>query len=247
MNDRVRQKRGRPRKVCLDRLPRRHETEPHVEERLRRAYTALFEAFGPQHWWPGDGPFEVMVGAVLTQNAAWKNAERALARVRAAGAMSPEALAVLPLDEIETLVRPAGGWRRKAATLASLARWVAEQDGGLDGALTRESGELRRALLEIRGVGPETADSILLYAARRPVFVIDAYTRRFTSRHALAPADASYDHIQALFEQTLDRDPDRLGECHALLVELGKRFCRPAPLCGDCPLSYDLPELPRRA
>jgi endonuclease-3 related protein len=209
--------------------------------RLRRAYDALLDAFGPQHWWPGDGPFEIMVGAVLTQNTSWRNVEHAMDRIRAAGAMDPIVMSALTLERLEELARPAGSFRRKARTLSRLSEAASLAPGGLPGLLSLPQGELRRALLAISGVGPETADSILVYAAGRPVFVVDAYARRFLERHGIATLLERYEDLQDAFEHALGRDADKLGECHALLVELGKRYCKPSPRCDECPLRYDLP------
>jgi len=210
--------------------------------RLRWAYESLLTEFGPQGWWPGGDPFEIMVGAVLTQNAAWRNAERAIERVREAGALTPAAVATLPLGRLEQLVRPAGAWRRKARTLAALAQTIEGEDRGLQGLLSRNPGLLRETLLAIRGIGPETADAMLLYAGGHPVFVVDAYTRRFVERHGIAHARVRYAAIQKLFMDALGHDAGAFAECHALLVELGKRFCRPDPICRECPLREDLPK-----
>ncbi|MCK4512849.1 endonuclease III domain-containing protein [bacterium] len=210
--------------------------------RLRWAYQSLLREFGPQGWWPGRSPFEIMVGAILTQNAAWRNAERAIERVRAAGALTPAAVATLPLAGLEQLVRPAGAWRRKARTLAALAETIEGEEGGLQGLLSGDPAPLRETLLAIRGIGPETADAMLLYAGGHPVFVVDAYTRRFVERHGIASGRAPYDSLQKLFTDALGHDADAFAECHALLVELGKRFCRPEPICCECPLRKDLPK-----
>jgi len=209
--------------------------------RLRWAYESLLSEFGPQGWWPGRDPFEIMVGAVLTQNASWRNAERAIGHLREAGALTPAAVATLPLGRLEQLVRSAGGWRRKAGTLAALAETIEAEEGGLQGLLSGDPVRLRKTLLAIRGIGPETADAMLLYAGGHPVFVVDAYTRRFVERHGVAPASAPYDAVQRLFMDALrHHDAGAFAEYHALLVELGKRFCRPEPLCRKCPLRKDL-------
>jgi endonuclease-3 related protein len=210
------------------------------EARVRRAFETLRTAFGPQNWWPGDGPFEIMVGAVLTQNSSWRNVERALERMRDADAMTHSAVADLPIERVEELVRPAGSWRRKARTVAALARAVERHGGGPRAFLAKEPGRLRETLLAVHGIGPETADSILLYAGGHPVFVVDAYTRRYLARHGLAPERARYADVQELFERALGGGVEALAECHALMVELGKRFCRPTPSCPECPLKGDL-------
>jgi len=209
--------------------------------RVKSAYEALLSALGPQNWWPGGGPFEIIAGAVLTQNSAWRNAERALELMRRAGALDSAAVSNLPIDDLEELVRPAGAWRRKARTIAALARAIDADENGLPGFLGRDTQALRMTLLAVRGVGPETADAILLYACGRPVFVVDAYTRRYLERHGIAGSGASYDDIQRFCEHALSGGAMALAECHALMVELGKRYCRPSPLCGECPLRGDLP------
>jgi endonuclease-3 related protein len=210
--------------------------------RLRWAYESLLTAFGPQEWWPGGGPFEIMVGAVLTQNANWRNAQRAIERMRERGAMTPAAVATMPLDHLERLVRSAGAWRRKARTLAALAKAIQSEEQGLPGLLAMHPELLRKTLLAIHGIGSETADAIVLYAGGHAVFVVDAYTRRFVERHGISDSRASYAEIQSLFEHALGHDAEAFAECHALLVELGKRFCRPEPLCSECPLIKDLPQ-----
>ncbi len=210
--------------------------------RLRWAFESLLTAFGPQEWWPGGGPFEIMVGAVLTQNANWRNAQCAIERMRERGALTPAAVAALPLDQLEELVRPAGGWRRKTRTLAALANAIQREEQGLSGLMATDPGPLRTTLLAIHGIGSETADAIVLYAGGHAVFVVDAYTRRFVERHGISDSRAAYAEIQSLFEDALGHDAEAFAECHALLVELGKRFCRPEPLCAECPLIKDLPQ-----
>ena len=209
--------------------------------RLRWAYESLLAEFGPQEWWPGGGPFEIMVGAVLTQNANWRNAQHAIERMRKRAALTPAAVAALPLDRLERLVRPAGTWRRKARTLAALADAILGNEHGLPGLLAMEPELLRETLLAIHGIGCETADAIALYAGGHAVFVVDAYTRRFVERHGMSHSRAAYAEVQRLFEDALGHDAEAFAECHALLVELGKGFCRSEPLCAECPLRKDLP------
>jgi len=203
---------------------------------LRQLYEVLLEEFGPQHWWPGETSFEVMVGAVLTQNTNWKNVERAIDNLKGNHLLDPHALHRLSEGELATLVRPSGFYNVKARRLRSLLDWLIDTaDGDLEALRHRPLSRLRRELLSVPGVGPETADSILLYALGKPTFVVDAYTRRVLRRHRLIDQRATYDDVKTLFESSLPRDAQLFNEYHALLVELGKRFCRPRPLCAGCP------------
>ncbi|MFH1502490.1 MAG: hypothetical protein ABIG03_05545 [Candidatus Eisenbacteria bacterium] len=212
--------------------------------RIRSAYDTLLREFGHQDWWPSESTFETAVGAVLTQGTAWVNAERAVASLRSAAALTPEGLGALTREHVESLVRPAGFHRRKAASLKKLVGLVGGRSQGWNAFLALPSERARGALLEVPGIGPETADAILLYAAERPVFVVDEYTRRFSARHGLSRARAGYDALQSLFESSLPRDAALFAEYHALLVKLGKDFCKTKPLCEMCPLRADLPQGP---
>lgn len=205
---------------------------------LRGAYRALFAAFGPQEWWPARTPFEVMVGAILTQNTNWRNVERAVANLRAARALTPTAMRRLGPGELSALIRPAGYHRLKATRLGHLLAHIAARHRGSVARLLRLPGPaLREELLGVHGIGPETADSIVLYAAGRPSFVVDAYTRRVFSRHGWCAPGGRYAEVQALFERSLPADARLFNEYHALIVRLGKEFCRPrAPRCAACPL-----------
>jgi len=201
--------------------------------RLRAVYRRLHARYGPQHWWPARTPFEVIVGAVLTQNTAWSNVERAIANLEAAGALTPEALLALPLPELAALLRPSGYFNVKAGRLRAVCHWYVAAGG--HGRLRRWSGgRLRTALLGLYGVGPETADDILLYAFDRPVFVIDAYTRRLFARLGLIVGDEPYAALGAAFEQALGADAPLFNEYHALIVRLAKEACRPRPRCAGC-------------
>jgi endonuclease-3 related protein len=205
---------------------------------LTNIYQRLLERFGPQHWWPADEPFEVIVGAILTQSAAWANVEKAINNLREAGALSPEALRKLPQPKLAELVYPCGYYNAKALKLKAFADWLGNHYGDdLSRLFALDINDLRRDLLSVHGIGPETADSIILYAAGKPVFVIDAYTRRIFSRLGLAPERDSYAAYQALFMDNLPRDTQLFNEYHALLVCLGKNVCRRQPLCGECPLN----------
>ena len=205
---------------------------------LRRAYRLLFARFGPQHWWPARTRFEVMVGAVLTQNTNWKNVERAVDNLRAARLLTPRALAEASPARVAERIRPSGYYNIKTRRLLALVHWIREEYGGdLRRLFAEETATLRHKLLSVPGIGPETADSILLYAGNRPVFVVDAYTRRILSRHGLCTEEAGYHEIQALFERHLPRRVPLYNEYHALLVRLGKEHCTPRPACTGCPLS----------
>ncbi len=204
---------------------------------LRAVFDRLLAAYGPQHWWPGDSPFEVIVGAILTQQTAWANVEKALANLRAAGALSPDGIRAASEDDLATLIRPSGFYRGKARKLKALIELLDERfEGDLNSLLAAPGDDLRPALLATHGIGPETADSILLYAAGRPYFVIDAYARRIFSRLGLTPADDTYDAWQRLFARELPPDAALFNEYHALIVEHAKRTCRTVPLCEGCVL-----------
>lgn len=210
--------------------------------RIRTIYHVLLAAYGPQGWWPGDGVLETIVGAILTQNTSWRNVELALDGLREEGALAgPESLGRLAPEELRRLIRPAGFRRQKAATLRALLARATREPGGLTALLSAGEADLRRSLLAVKGIGPETADSILLYAAGRPVFVVDAYARRLVGRHGLASAEAPYGEIQEMFRRALPRSARVMNEYHALIVRLGKARCRPTPACGGCPLCWDLP------
>jgi endonuclease-3 related protein len=208
--------------------------------RLLAIYRALHDAFGPQGWWPSQSAFETVVGAVLTQRTSWRNAETALGRLRIAGVLSLSAMAALDDREIEELVRSSGFYRQKARTLRALVARMAERTDGFDGLMRLDGRALRDWLLETKGVGPETADAIVLYARGHPSFVVDTYTRRFAIRHSLIHERATYEELKSLFEQALPRSTELLSEFHALLVRLGKGHCRTVPRCRECPLLWDL-------
>ena len=205
---------------------------------LQSIYHQLMDCYGPQHWWPAQETFEVMVGAILTQSAAWLNVEKAIANLKATKILSPEALRQFSLSEIAMLIRPCGYYNAKAFKLKSLAQWLGEHyDDDLDKLFAEDTDHLRQQLLSIHGIGQETADSIILYAAEKPVFVIDAYTRRIINRIGLAPDNNSYTAYQVLFMDNLPTDVRLFNEYHALLVHLGKEVCRTRPLCQQCCLN----------
>jgi endonuclease-3 related protein len=211
---------------------------------LQEVYRQLLDAFGPQNWWPGDTHFEMMVGAILVQNTNWQNVERAIGNLRAADLLAPDALYDVPQEELEELIRPAGYYRIKAKRLRSLLKFLVERyDGSIEAMFHTPLEKLRQELLGIHGVGPETADSILLYAGGLPTFVVDAYTYRIFSRHGWIDPESDYHQIQEFFHDHLPADAPMFNEFHALLVHAGKHHCKKAvPLCEMCPLKSMLPE-----
>ena len=233
------------------------------EPTLRAFYHALLGAWGAQNWWPAESRFEVILGAFLTQNTAWGNVERALANLRRARCLSAAGIRRVPLARLERLLRPAGYFRQKARRVKSFVAWLdANYDGSLERMFARPTPDLRAQLLALDGVGPETADSILLYAGGHPVFVVDAYTRRILDRHSILPLNAPYDDIRRTFERALRRAsaPRRMGQTprhpvsrmsaakvtpvarrynqmHALLVAVGHQYCcKSEARCEHCPL-----------
>lgn len=205
---------------------------------LMAVYESLFAAFGPQHWWPGETPFEVIVGAILTQNTAWTNVEKAIANLKGAGVLEPAAMKRLDEKDLAALIRPAGYFNIKARRLRAFLDYLSECHGGdLDAMFTVGLKRLRHELLEVNGIGPETADSIVLYAANLPTFVVDAYTKRIFSRHGSFDGDTTYHEVQEYFICRLPHDVSLYNEYHALVVKTGKDFCRPStPDCERCPL-----------
>ncbi|MFA5240598.1 MAG: endonuclease [Phycisphaerae bacterium] len=197
-------------------------------------YQRLFACFGPQNWWPGETPFEVMVGAILTQSASWHNVEIAITSLKQAGVLSPKTLREISPEELGRLIHSSGYYNAKAKKLKALVEWLGQYEDDPDKAFAGKLDDKRRELLNIHGIGPETADSILLYAAGKPVFVIDAYTRRITERIDIAPQRDTYEAYQRLFMSNLEPDAPLFNEYHALLVKLGKDVCRKKPLCPAC-------------
>ncbi len=226
-------------------------TQPHNRTPVRRAGTAreiraayrlLHRHNGHLHWWPGESAFEVAVGAILTQNTTWANVEKAIAALAAGGALDCAGLRALSLPRLEALVRPTGYYRQKARKLKCFVRFLGEHYAGSMTAMARAStAQLREELLGVWGIGPETADSILLYGCGHPVFVVDAYTRRVAVRHGWIAPPASYAQLQDLFGRSLPSDVDLYNDYHAQIVWVGKHHCRTTPRCGDCPLRPMLP------
>jgi len=211
--------------------------QQNLSQKLSDIYQCLLDKYGPQHWWPAESRFEMMTGAVLTQSAAWTNVEKAIARLKEAGLLSPEAIMKTDEDTLAEAIRPSGYFNVKTRKLKALAAWlVAGYNGQADKLLPAETDALRQELLGVWGIGEETADSILLYACGKPVFVIDAYTRRIFSRLGLAERDAGYDRLQRLFTANLAADAAVFNEYHALVVRHAKEHCRVKPVCQGCVL-----------
>ena len=204
---------------------------------LKQIYKTLFKKFGPQHWWPGETPFEVIVGAILTQNTNWGNVEKAIRNLKEADVLSPGALHKIPAARLAALIKPAGYFNVKARRLKNFMDFLfTGYQGDIKKMANERLSDLRVKLLSVNGVGPETADSILLYALNKPVFVVDAYTKRILYRHGLVEHDTDYHKLQAQFISHLKPDVRMFNEYHALIVHLGKHFCKPKPLCATCPL-----------
>lgn len=201
-------------------------------------YQRLFATYGPQHWWPGETPFEIMVGAILTQNTAWSNVERAIANLQAENMLDPSAILAAPPADLAACLRPSGYFNVKAKRLRAFCDWFLTQ-GGLEPLRSMSTHDLRRQLLGVNGIGPETADDILLYVYQRPVFVVDSYTRRIFARLGLVAEDIGYEPLRAVFEQALGDDVALFKEYHALIVVHGKEICRPRPRCEQCCLRAD--------
>lgn len=208
-------------------------------ELLQAIYGRLLASFGPQDWWPGDSPFEIMVGAVLTQNTNWKNVELAILRLKEFDVLSLEAMSSLPQSLLAEYIKPAGYYNIKAARLHNMFRLLQNHWGGdVEYFLQQPMEYLREQLLSVNGIGAETADSIILYAAKQPIFVVDAYTHRILSRHNIIDESFNYYEIQELFQDNLERNVELFNEYHALIVQVGKKFCKKTtPDCMHCPLA----------
>ena len=207
---------------------------------FKRVYKKLSKHYGPQHWWPGDSPFEVMVGAILTQNTAWTNVERAITNLKTNDCLTPAAILAAPVDDLAQWLQPSGYFNVKAKRLRNYCQWYVDA-GQFSKLKTWDTKTLRKQLLGVSGVGPETADDILLYAFNRPVFVIDAYTRRLFSRLKLVDAEMGYEGLRSLFEDKFTNDAALFNEYHALIVRHAKEVCKKCPACEICCLSATCP------
>lgn len=200
-------------------------------------YQLMLNRFGHRNWWPGDSPLEICVGAILTQNTSWKNVAKAIRALKDAQMMETGRMREIGLEELAGLIRPAGYYNVKAARLKNFIDHLFEnRKGELEDLFDQPMGELRKELLSINGIGPETADSIILYAAKKPIFVVDAYTRRILGRHGMVGRNATYEMVQALFHEHLEPDEGLYNDFHAQFVAVGHHYCKPKPRCQGCPL-----------
>ena len=224
--------------------PRGMIAVPYAQPPLDEYFNSLFTAYGPQHWWPGKTPFEVVVGAILTQNTSWTYVETTIANLRAAGLLTPNGIRSVPLKRIERLIRSSGYFRQKAKKLKAFCDFLQHTHrGSMRRLFATPTILLREQLLGVFGIGPETADSILLYAGEHAVFVVDAYTKRIFTRHGWANEKTKYEDLQWMVERQTPGDVKRFNEFHALIVNTGKSYCRPQkPLCEECPLGRYLEE-----
>jgi len=211
-----------------------------TQQRLLKIFNILLAKFGKRHWWPGETPLEIVVGAILTQNTAWKNVERAIANMKQSGILDIKKLYEIDENRLGKIIRPAGFFRIKAKRLKSFIQVLCEEYGGTLKSLAKmNTGELRNTLLDIHGIGHETADSIILYAFHKPIFVIDAYTKRFLKNHCLYNGGEDYNKVQKYFMDNLPSDTYLFNEFHALIVYLCQMFCKKVTLCNECPLKND--------
>ncbi|MDD2320782.1 MAG: endonuclease III domain-containing protein [Geobacteraceae bacterium] len=209
-----------------------------MKNQLLEIFDTLLDTYGERFWWPAETPFEVCVGAILTQNTNWGNVEKAIANLKREGLLSLQSLRDVATERLAELIRPAGYFNVKSVRLKDFIAWLfARYGGSLDALFAGDLAAVRETLLQVRGIGPETCDSILLYAGHKPSFVVDAYTKRLFSRLDLISPTASYDQVRDLFMASLPNDAPLYNEYHALIVEHCKQRCRTRPLCGGCPLS----------
>ncbi len=210
-----------------------------TETKLMEIYELLYDHYGPQHWWPGQSREEIIIGAILTQNTNWKNVEKAIANLKNANCLSIRQLHAIAIEALAELIRPAGYYNIKARRIKNFLDWLFNNyDGNLEKVEELDANRLREELLTVKGIGKETADSILLYAFGRAVFVVDTYSWRIVSRHRLIDPDSDYEELRELFEYNLPQDEKLFNEYHALLVRIGKEYCKTKANCTDCPLQH---------
>jgi len=215
-----------------------HPSSKETQDILFSIYNTLYNYYGPQYWWPGEAPFEVMIGAILTQNTNWRNVETAIKNLKEGGFLTPDRINRISVKRLQRLIKPAGFFNIKAERVKAFVRYIMrEYLGDISKMKKEKTSFLRKKLLGIKGIGPETCDSILLYALEKPVFVVDAYTRRVFSRHKIIGEEDCYSEIQLVFEKNLNRDVKLFNEFHALIVRLAKDRCKAKKYeCETCPL-----------
>jgi endonuclease-3 related protein len=208
-----------------------------MKDILIKIYRTLYQTYGPRDWWPAETSFEVMVGAILTQNTSWRNVEKAIQKLKGKGVLNPEGIHDLKKTQLASLIKSSGYYRIKTDRVKAFVNFLFEEfDGDLKRMGRERLGELREKLLGVKGIGPETADSILLYGLKKSIFVIDAYTKRILSRHKMISENTAYEEVQKLFMEHLPLDEKLFNEYHALLVHLGKTVCKKIPRCDICPI-----------
>jgi endonuclease-3 related protein len=208
-----------------------------MKDILIKIYRTLYQTYGPRDWWPAETSFEVMVGAILTQNTSWRNVEKAIQKLKGKGVLNPEGIHHLKKSQLASLIKSSGYYRIKTDRVKAFVNFLFEEfDGDLKRMGRERLGELREKLLGVKGIGPETADSILLYGLKKSIFVIDAYTKRILSRHKMISENTAYEEVQKLFMEHLPLDEKLFNEYHALLVHLGKTVCKKIPRCDICPI-----------
>jgi len=207
---------------------------------LLKIYNSLYNYFGPLNWWPGDTPFEIMVGAIITQNTSWSNVEKAINNLKKENLLEPRKLYRINQEKLAQLIKPSGYYNIKARRVKNFVNiFLNDFEGSAEKMFSGDGRELRKKLLKVNGIGPETADSILLYAGKKPFFVVDAYTKRIFSRHKLISKDSTYYQIQEFFDNNLNRDVKLFNEFHAQIVMLGKTICTSKnPDCAKCPIAF---------
>lgn len=211
--------------------------KPKIQKKLLKIYDQLFDHFGPQHWWPGDTQLEICVGAILTQNTAWTNVEKAISNLKKENCLKLSQLKKIKIKKLASLIKPSGYFNIKAGRLMSFIDYFSNHHrGNFDNLFAGKLEDIRDSLLSVKGVGPETADSMLLYAGGIPIFVVDAYTKRIFSRLKLIGKTMTYDEVQSFFMKNLPHKTTIYNEYHALIVMLGKHYCKPKPVCDPCPL-----------
>ncbi len=212
-----------------------------LNQRLMSIFSSLYSFYGTQKWWPGETPFEIAIGAILTQNTNWSNVQKAIHNLKNEGLLNPEGLNSISVETLSIFIKPSGYYNIKAKRIKAFLDFIKKNSSeNIEGLKGLETDGLRMKLLSVYGIGPETADSILLYALEKPVFVIDSYTKRVLSRHGIMTFESSYEKFQRLFHSGLAPNVQLYNEYHALFVRVGKEFCSPKPKCGGCPLSADM-------